>query len=324
MCRLSKYISLIGVLFSLDIMACELCSSTKQEIYNEVCCYGSQSMIDPLLKVLVKRPDSVFAEADSLKWHYTSSPDLALAQVEHDEFVKRLTERGIDVYYHDELLPGLSDAIFVHDPAFITEKGAVILRMGKPLRRGEEEAMEKKLNSLGIPTLFKLTGEATAEAGDTLWIDENTLAIGRGFRTNQEGIDQIREGLSDLGIEVLPVDLPYWEGEQSCLHLQSLISLVDEKVALVYIPYLAVSFVNYLKMKGFKLIEVPTEEFLTMGSNVLALSPGVCLTIEGNPITKQRLEEANIEVITYRGNEISLKAEGGATCLTRPLRRRAD
>ena len=287
----------------------------------ETLTYGSQSMIDPLVKVLVKRPDSAFSSVDPQKWHYTTSPNLTQAQLEHEAFVKILKNQGVEVFYHDEYLAGLADAIYVHDPVIITEKGAIVLRMGKPLRRGEEEAIERKLHTLGIPTLFSLTEPATAEGGDTLWLDETTLAVGNGYRTNQEGIEQIRKGLEPLGIKVISVDLPYWEGEQSCLHLQSLISLVDEKVALVYLPYLSVSFVKYLKEQGYQLIEVPHEEFLSMGPNVLAIAPGVCLTIEGNAITKQRLENAGIKVFTYKGDEISLKAEGGATCLTRPLLR---
>lgn len=283
--------------------------------------YGSQSMVAPLLKVLVKRPDQAFAVDDPQKWHYTSTPNLAKAQQEHDAFVKILTDHGAEVFYHDEFLPDLADAIFVHDPVIVTNAGAVILRMGKPLRQGEEEAIERKLHALGIPTLFKLSGHATAEGGDMLWLDEKTLAIGHGFRTNREGIEQMKKGLAEVGITVIKVDLPYWEGAESCLHLQSLISLVDEKVALVYLPLLPVSFVQYLKKEGFQLVEVPEKEFLTMGPNVLAIAPGICLTIEGNPITKQRLEAMNIQVFTYKGDEISLKAEGGATCLTRPLLR---
>ncbi len=313
---------LLGILFSAITSPVD---TLKSELVEDkpIATYGSQSMLAPLLKVLVKRPDPAFAVDDIQKWHYTAKPNLTLAQQEHDAFVKVLTDHGAEVIYHDEYLPELADAIFVHDPVIVTDAGAVILRMGKPLRQGEEDAIERKLNAIGIPTLFKLSGTATAEGGDIVWIDEKTLAIGHGFRTNAEGIHQLRKGLEKIGMTVIPVELPYWEGAESCLHLQSLISLVDEKIALVYLPLLPVPFVKYLKEKGFELIEVPENEFLTMGPNVLAISPGICLTIEGNPITKQRLEAKNIEVITYQGNEISLKAEGGATCLTRPLLRRS-
>jgi N-dimethylarginine dimethylaminohydrolase len=281
--------------------------------------YGSQSMIAPLKKVLVKRPDHVFGNADPALWHYTAKPDLAKAQAEHDAFVNILLNQDVEVIYHDEYLPGLADAIFVHDPVIVTDYGSVILRMGKPLRQGEEEAIERKLLACGIPTLAKLTHPATAEGGDLLWLDEHTLAAGLGFRTNAEGIEQLKHALEPFNITVIAVELPYWQGKEACLHLQSLISLVDEKTALVYSPLLPVWFVNYLHTAGFTLIEVPESEFYTMGPNVLAIQPGVCLTIEGNPVTQKRLSDHGIVVYTYRGDEISHKAEGGATCLTRPI-----
>ena len=152
-----------------------------------------------------------------------------------------------------------------------------------------------------------------------MWLDEKTFLVGQSFRTNEEGFRQFVEALNPLGVDVIPVDLPYWEGKDACLHLQSLISLVDEKVAVVFKKYMAVNLIKLLENRGFDLIDVPEEEFMTMGPNILAIRPGVVLTIEGNPITKQRMEQKGIQVHTYQGNELSLKAEGGATCLTRPL-----
>lgn len=278
-------------------------------------------MIAPLKKVLVRAPDNGFAVSDPVKWHYVSRPILDIAKAEHRQIIEILENEGAKVYYHNEPLPELADSVYVHDPVLITERGAVILRMGKPLRRGEEEAVERCLQGLGIPTYYRLHGEATAEGGDLFWVDEKTLAVGQGFRTNRAGFDQLREALEPLGVEVIAVDLPYWEGQESCLHLQSMISLVDNGIALVNLRFLSVPFVTELKERGFTLIEVPDEEFLSMGPNVLCIRPGVCLTIEGNPITKKRMEEAGIRVYTYKGDEISLKAEGGATCLTRPILR---
>jgi len=283
--------------------------------------FGGQTMVAPLKKVLVRRPDESFAVTDVKKWHYTDVPNLKEAQKEHDDFVAILKKEGVEVVYHATSLPELADAIFVHDPVIMTNKGAIILRMGKMLRRGEEEAIENTLTALGIPTWYKLHGDATAEAGDMLWLDETTLAVGRGFRTNDEGIQQIKEAVSSLGVTVIVVDLPYDQGEEACLHLQSLISLVDYKMALVYKKFLPVAFVKYLEKNGFTLIEVPEQEYMTMGPNVLAIAPKVCCTIAGNDETKKRLELAGCKVYTYKGDEISLKAEGGATCLTRPLLR---
>jgi dimethylargininase len=282
--------------------------------------YGSQSMIAPLQTVLVKRPSAAFGNADPNKWHYTERPFLPEAQNEHDAFVNLLRAAGIEVVYHDGELPDHADAIFVHDPSIITNDGAIILQMGKELRRGEEVAQTAVFQKLGIPIHYTLHGDARAEGGDLLWLDENTLAVGQGFRTNAAGLAQLREAVP-LDVEIIPVQLPYYEGEVACLHLMSFISVVDVDVVVVYLPLMPVPFYQLLKERGFRLVEVPDEEFLMMGPNVLALAPGECVMLEHNPVTRQRLEAAGCRVQTYRGNEISLKAEGGATCLTRPILR---
>jgi dimethylargininase len=283
--------------------------------------FGSQSMIAPLRSVLVKRPDTAFSVEDPVAWHYTGRPDLVAAQQEHDALVALLQAAGAEILYHDEPQLNHADAIFTFDPALVTDQGAVILSMGKSLRRGEEAAMARRFDALGIPILYTLHGDARAEGGDLLWIDHDTLAVGQGFRTNAEGLRQLREALTPLGITVLPVELPYFTGPEACLHLLSLISIVDDHLAVVYPSLLAVPIWQELQRLGFRLIEVPDAEFATMAPNVLALSPGRCIILEGNPITRRLLEDAGCQVSTYHGNEISLKAEGGPTCLTRPILR---
>ncbi len=282
--------------------------------------YGSQSMVAPLQTVLVKRPDAAFAVDDPDKWHYTARPDLLAAQDEHDALVDLLHQAGIEVAYHDISLPNHADAIFVHDPVIVSDQGAILLSMGKALRRGEERAIGACLESLGIPIHYSLHSSALAEGGDLLWVDEQTLAVGQGFRTNAEGLRQLREALDDE-INIIPVQLPYYSGAEACLHLMSFISIVDHDLAVVYLPLMPVPFWQFLKKRGFRIVEVPEEEFLSMAPNVVALAPSKCLMLEGNPITKQRLEAAGCELLTYKGDEISLKAEGGATCLTRPILR---
>ena len=283
--------------------------------------YGSQSMVEPLLRVLVKRPDAAFAVDDHAQWHYSGKPDLKIARQEHDALVGILRGAGAEVLFHDEIQPSRADAIFVHDPAIVTDQGAVILKMGKDLRRGEEAAMARRFEEIGVPILYELHGEARAEGGDLLWVDHDTLAVGQGFRTNSEGLGQLREVLEPLGVGILPVPLPYFGGPEACLHLMSLISMVDHDLAVVYPPLLPVPFWRYVRESGFRLIEVPEKEFESMGPNVLAVAPSKCVMLDGNPITKGRLEDAGCEVSTYQGNEVSLKAEGGPTCLTRPILR---
>jgi N-dimethylarginine dimethylaminohydrolase len=281
--------------------------------------YGSQSMIAPLQTVLVRQPDGAFGGADPQRWHYASRVNLPAAQAEHDAFVGLLHGCGIEVAYHHAPLPDHADAIFVHDPAIICDRGAIILRMGKDLRRGEEDAIARTLEGMGIPIHYRLHGDALAEGGDLLWVDEATLAVGQGYRTNAEGLRQLQAALP--GVNVLPVHLPYADGPEACLHLMSFISIVGEKLAVAYLPHMPVPFYQFLQGSGFRFVEVPEEEYRTMGPNVLALAPSVCIMLAGNPVTQARLVAAGCTVYTYTGDEISLKAEGGATCLTRPVLR---
>jgi len=279
-------------------------------------------MYGRLRRVVVRRPDAAFGSADPDAWNYTGQPDLDAALEEHARFVDRLADFGAEVIQHEGPDVG-ADAIFVHDPTLITDAGAVILRMGKALRDREPAATERLLEQVGTPILGRLDGDATAEGGDLLWLDARTLAVGQGFRTNTAGAGQLAGLLAELGVRVEPVPLPYHRGAAGCLHLMSLISMLDRDLAVTYSPLLPVSFVRILEARGVHRVEVPDEEFETMGPNVLALAPRRCLMLEGNPVTRRRLEAAGCSVATYRGAEISLKAEGGPTCLTRPLLRDA-
>ncbi len=282
--------------------------------------YGGQSMVTPLRRVLVKRPDAAFGDADPATWHYAAPIDLARAQAEHDALTDLLRAAGAEVIDHDIPQPGRADSIFVFDPVLITDRGAIIMQMGKVLRRGEADAMAAQLTALDIPILARLAGDALAESGDMFWLDETTLAVGLGFRTNAAGVRQIAAALGP-DITVLPVELPYFTGPAACLHLLSLISMVDTHTAVVYPPLMSVPFYQELQRRKITLIEVPEHEFATQAPNVLALAPGVCLLLRNNSETRRRLEAAGCEVLTYVGDELSLKAEGGPTCLTRPLLR---
>ena len=283
--------------------------------------YGGQNMVGPLRRVLVRRPDEAFAVDDPKRWNYASRPDLDDAQREHDALVETLEGSGAEVLFDEASLPALADSIYVCDPVLMSDAGAVVLKMGKALRRGEETALAARLEALGVPIAFRLEGDATAEGGDLMWLDEKTLVAGHGFRTNALGIEQLRAGLASLGVEILAFDLPYFTGPLACLHLMSFVSLLDRDLAVIFPPLAPVAFWQLLEERGVRLVEVPEEEFTSMGSNVLALAPRRCLMLEGNPRTQRRLEAAGCEVLTYRGREISLKTEGGPTCLTRAILR---
>lgn len=283
--------------------------------------FGCQDMVGPLRRVMVRAPDASFGSADPATWHYAARPRLAAARREHELFVAQLRKAGSEVLRHEAPQPGRADALFVHDPAIVTDEGAILLRMGKELRRGEEESLGEALQSLGVPIHARLHGRATAEGGDLLWLDHDTLAVGQGFRTNAEGLGQLKHLLRPVGVRLIPVPLPWFEGPEACLHLMSLISLLDRDLAVVYRRFLPVPFTRELEERGIETVEVPDEEFATMGPNVLALAPRELLALRGNPITRRRMAAAGCRVRTYRGDEISRKAEGGPTCLTRPVLR---
>jgi len=209
------------------------------------------------------------------------------------------------------------DAIYTYDPAIVSDAGAVLLRPGKPERAAEVDALAAALEGAGVPVAARLEEPAFAEGGDTAWLDERTFLAGRGYRTNSDGIWAL-ERL--LGVETLVFDLPHHRGADACMHLLSLFSPLDRDLVVGYPPLMPVRLVQLFAERGIRIVEVPDEEFETMGPNVLALAPRRALALEHNVETRRRLEQAGVDVVTYRGEELS-KGDGGPTCLTRPLLR---
>lgn len=291
--------------------------------------YGSHSEVERIQSLLLKHPRDAFISQENIqiqwkKLNYSDPPDFDKAVAEYDDFVGILKKSIPDIHFlpPDEQT-GL-DSIYVHDPIIVTNRGAILCSMGKDQRHGEPPAAAKYLGDLGIPVAGSISGGGKLEGGDVVWIDERTVALGLGYRTDEEGIRQFQELTADTVDECVTVPLPHWEGPEGVMHLMSLISPVREDLAVVYSRLLPVSFRNWLGMRGFQFIEVPDSEFETMACNVLAVSPGQCLMIEGNPETRAMLEKAGVEVLEYRGEEISRKGAGGPTCLTRPLLRARD
>jgi len=283
--------------------------------------YGGHSMVAPLRRVLVQKPAPSLSPDDAARFGYPQAPNDELAVQEHDAFVSLLTDAGIEVIAQAPAPAGELDSIFVYDSSFITDEGAILTRPGKAVRRPEVELAASVYGELGIPVIGTIEEPGTLEGGDMCWLEPSILAVGEGFRSNAAGIDQLAVMLQPFGVDVYRVPLPYWHGEAECLHLLSLISPVDHQTAVVYLPLLAVPFVQLLRRAEWTLIEIPEEEFSTQGSNVLALEPGRVLMLKDNPITRRRLEEHGIEVLVYSGDESSHNRAGGPTCLTRPILR---
>jgi N-dimethylarginine dimethylaminohydrolase len=279
--------------------------------------YGCQSMTGELRRVLVRAP-----RAEDLRgWQacgWRAEPDAGRIAREHEAFCSLLEGAGAEVVLAGSSTDGNPDAIYTYDPALVANEGALLLHPGKEIRRGEVDAMAEDFERAGVPIAGRLREPEWGEGGDFCWLDERTLLAGRGYRTNSDGIWAVERLLR--GVEVLVFDLPHWRGRGEVMHLMSLISPLAPDLAVVYPPLLPVRLAQLLEERGIVLVEVPDEEFESMGSNVLALAPRVALAVEGNPRTRERMERAGVEVLTYRGEELS-KGDGGPTCLTRPLLR---
>ena len=283
-------------------------------------------MVNSVERILLKHPRDAFLSqqkinSESKKLNYPSTPDLDLAIKQYDLFVKLIKSFGSEVYFLPADNNTSLDSIYTHDPCTMTNNGLIVCNMGKLERCTEPDHLKRFFQSINIPIIGKIESPGTLEGGDIVWINKHTVAVGEGYRSNSEGINQFKKLLGKQAKEIIPVALPHWEGPNDCLHLMSNLSPIDENLFLVYSRLLPVSFIKYLLDYKIKLIEVPDEEYYSMGCNVLAMGKGKVIMLEGNPITQKRLEAEGVEVKTYNGSEISIKGAGGPTCLTRPFLR---
>jgi N-dimethylarginine dimethylaminohydrolase len=280
--------------------------------------FGGQNMTQQLQRVLVRSPRTIgFATWREYGWR--AEPDPKKLAAEHDAFCTALGGAGAEVVLAETAVPTDPDSIYVFDPAIVSDRGAIVLRPGKEGRLVEADAIAADFESAGVPVVARLDAPATADGGDTIWLDEQTLLVGRGYRTSDDGIHALRAALPE--VSVLGFDLPHLHGSDVVLHLLSLLSPLDEDLVVAYLPLLPVRLVQLLTELEIQIVEIPDDEFETMGANVLALAPRVALALERNDETRRRLERAGVDVTVYSGDEISRKGDGGPTCLTCPLLR---
>ena len=282
--------------------------------------FGGQTLVEPLRRVLVRTPE----RTDLSRWRefgWLGEPNVALAARQHERLCDVLSDAGAEVLLARDEVPGDPDAVYTCDPAIMSDAGAIVLRPGKEGRRVESAAMAAEMRALGVVVAFEMQAPATAEGGDTMWLDEKTLLVGRSYRTNEAGIAALRAALP--AIDVLAFDLPHRDGPSACLHLMSLLSPLDRDLVVAFVPLVPIRLMELLEERGIRIVPVPEEEFVSMGPNVLALAPRVALALDGNPETRRRMEREGVEVHVYEGSEISHKGEGGPTCLTRAVLRRA-
>jgi N-dimethylarginine dimethylaminohydrolase len=286
----------------------------------------SHSDIGKIKSIFIKKVAQAFISDVHIDQHwqqlnFLGKPDLETAIEEYHSFEEALLKQGAEIHYLPEDDSVNMDSIYCRDASIATNGGMIICNMGKPARANEPAAQQKTFERNGIPVLGSITAPGTLEGGDVAWLDEHTLAVGHTYRTNEEGIRQLTDLLQPLGVSVITVPLPHYKGTSDVFHLMSILSPVDTNLAVVYSPLMPIVFRNLLLQRGYQLIEVPDEEFESMGCNVLALAPRECLVVAGNPKTKAALEQSGCKVTAYKGEEISVKGGGGPTCLTRPMQR---
>ncbi|HKV79925.1 MAG TPA: arginine deiminase family protein [Candidatus Sulfotelmatobacter sp.] len=288
--------------------------------------FNGHSMVAPLKRVLVcsprvagwNQPERV-ARWRELGFHH--APNFSEAQSQHDALCRELEVAGAETIGLSPSADLSLDAVYAHDASLATDLGLILMRPGKPNRVVEGGHQGSFGEQVGIATFAEITSPGSTEAGDIVWLDSKTLLIGHGYRTNAAGIAQMRAILAPKGVDVISAPLPYGPGPEACLHLMSLISLLDEHTAIVDLPWLAVETVELLKSRGFEFIEIDDSERDTLACNVLSLGGKRLLAIEENRKTNDKLRAAGFDVRTFPGSEICINGSGGPTCLTRPLLR---
>lgn len=287
-----------------------------------------QSEVAPIRRMLLKHVKDAWLDQGHVdaQWrglNYTGAPDFERAVEEYDAFVELIRSFGIELAFLPEVAhyDGLGlDSIYVRDASLVTDAGVILCCMGKPARSGEPGLQRVHFATSAIPILGEILGDGRIEGGDVTWLRPDLLGVARGYRTNDEGIRQLR-GLLPPGIRVEVMHSPHYRGPGDVFHLMSVISPIAEDLALVYSPLMSLPFREMLLRNGFELIEVSEEEFDSLGINVLAVAPGVVVIPAGNPETVDRLRKAGVEVFEFAATEICLRGCGGPTCLTRPLDR---
>ncbi|MCR9286385.1 MAG: arginine deiminase family protein [Bacteroidetes bacterium] len=288
---------------------------------NTLTCHSEYGKID---SIFIKKVKDAFVNKRTIKeqWaslNYLDEPNINKAIEEYHQFENLLKSVGSKLQYFPQNAQVGMDSMYCRDASIATNKGMILCQMGKAQRIKEPEVAAIAFKKKGIQILGKIEAPGSIEGGDVAWLDEKTLAVGHGYRSDHEGFRQLQELLTPLGVNCIQVQLPHYKGPSDVFHLMSIFSPIDKDLAVVYSPLMPVNFRNELISRGYDLVEVPEEEFESMGCNVLAIAPRVCLLVKGNPTTKAALQKAECTVLEYEGMEISVKGGGGPTCLTRPI-----
>jgi len=281
--------------------------------------WGVDSEIGRLRAVLLRRPgEEVARVTDPAQARWLACMDLSRAREEHDRLAETYRRHGAEVYYVERTDPDKPNALYVRDTVAMTPEGAIVGRPAIGARRGEERYVAEALARLGVPILRTISGSATFEGADLMWVDRETVILGWGNRSNREGLRQVEEVLRPMGVSnFVYAQVPFGQA-----HIDGLFNLADRDVALLFPWQTPFVVAQALRERGYRLVEIesPHEAKLGMASNFVCLEPGLVVMPAGNPLARRALEEAGVQVITADIAELQ-KGWGAIHCMTAFLRR---
>jgi N-dimethylarginine dimethylaminohydrolase len=293
-------------------------TSLSQEMGDIWGAWGMASEWAPLQAVLLHRPGvEVEGLADPDAAQLLAPVDPAAMRRDHDALAEAYRRAGVAVHYLEPSTVPPPNTLFVRDLFFTTPEGAILARPASTVRAGEERHVARRLAELGMPILRSVRGSGTFEGADALWVDEKTVFLATGLRTNAEGAAQVESLLREMGVEVIRVGLPY-----GAMHLLGVLNFADRDLAVVWPGRVPYRVVETVRERGYEVLWLPDEAEARqgMGLNFVTLGPRHVLMPAGCPLTRAAYEAAGISCQEVEIGEL-LKAAGGMGCLTGILSR---
>jgi len=279
---------------------------------------GIQSEWEPLKSVLLHRPGvelSGLEDADASLM--LEAPDAGRAAAQHEAMAEAYRAAGAEVHHVNPVGTPTPNQMFVADLMLMTPGGAIVARPASSVRAGEERWVARRLADLGIPILRTVTGTGTFEGADAMWLDRETVLLGRGLRTNPSGAEQVAAALADVGARAVQVDLPH-----GSMHLMGQVRIVDRDLSFVQRGRTPWTAVHALRDHGYAVHFFPDEGEIRDGfaHNFVTLGPRRILMPAGNPVSQGCYEELGVSCMTVQVDELA-KAAGAIGCLSGVLAR---
>ncbi len=224
----------------------------------------------------------------------------------------------------------LPNLVYTRDVISINSLGAMVLRMTYQPRYPEPMLAGKAVGRLGVPIALRVAPPGMVEGGDFVYLDEETVMMGFGTRSNEAGVNMVKDVMLGKAVEeFVAVPLPHFR-----VHLDGAIMVISPDLALFHEGSLGLfpSYVyneegvkltflrDYLNEKGVELIYANDTEIRMFGTNIVGVGGGKCVSYEWNERIMGLLEDRGFDVIGIPGSQLSIGG-GGPHCMTAPILR---